>query len=353
MSMDRNVVNTTRNATNAASDMPFALVDPFDEPLPDPKAILSMLEHYDAPSQVLYEGYSYRYISPPYMLFQEQANAKRRLRETYTQRLMLLLFGYSGCGKTTILKQFAAKYPGVVFYVDDFASLSPSQLLLVMGRFIHLPLKQRASSKDVLVDALRANPHVMFLFDEVDVFDTAGNLRKFDTLRKIHDAAGTPIVICGTTTLYEKLYNEGNADKFNQLLRRLDECNMKGMATSDAANYLNLVSREENVRFTFEARQQLEPLALNDKFGGIATFTEMIGRSITIARIKFYRSEGRSIPDTAVCTHLPPNSLANPGADTIISLPPTPEPITIDANLISNCLADFKHQFLKRLTANR
>jgi len=325
------------------------LPDPFDEPLPDPTAILSVLNQYEAPSPLIFEGCSYRYTKPPYMLFQDQANAKRRLREAYTQRLFLLLFGYSGCGKTTILKQFADKYPGIVFYIEDFGSLTLSGLLLRMGACVHLPLKLRTSSKDTLVDTLKANPHVMFLFDEVDVFDTVGNMRKFDMLRKVHDATGNPMVICGTNVLYNKLYSERNSEKFGQLLRRLDECEMKGMLRSDAANYLNMVSQEETVGFTFQARQILEPLALNTKIGGIAVFTLLLGRAITLKRIQYYHTEGHTLPDTAHCVQVPAKEgVSYPGPDIVITLPPTPERLMIDEAMISSCMADFKHQLLKR-----
>jgi len=332
--------------------METMLSDPFDEPLPDPTAILSVLNQYESPSPLIFEGCCYRYSKPPYMLFQDQANTKRRLRETYTQRLFLLLFGYSGCGKTTVLRQFSDKYPGIVFYIDDFGSLSLSQLLLRMGQCVNLPLKLRTSSKDILADALKANPHIMFLFDEVDVFDTAGNLRKFDILRKIHDTTGNPMVLCGTSVLYNKLYSERNYDKFGQLLRRLDECEMKGMLRSDAANYLNMICREENVNFTFQARQILEPLALNAKIGGIAVFTLIIGRAITLKRIQYYRSDGHSIPDSAECARMAlKEGLVCPGPDTAITLPPTPDRLTIDEALIGTCMADFKRQLLKRSMA--
>lgn len=332
--------------------METVLPDPFDEPLPDPNAILSILNQYESPSPLIFEGCSYRYSKPPYMLFQDQANAKRRLRETYTQRLFLLLFGYSGCGKTTVLRQFSDKYPGIVFYIDDFGSLSLSQLLLRMGQCVNLPLKLRTSSKDLLTDTLKTNPHIMFLFDEVDVFDTTGNLRKFDMLRKIHDTTGNPMVLCGTSVLYNKLYSERNYDKFGQLLRRLDECEMKGMLRCDAANYLNMVCREENVSFTFQARQILEPLALNAKIGGIAVFTLLIGRVITLKRIQYFRSDGRSLPDTAECARTSiKGGLVYPGPDTAITLPLTPERLLIDEALVSSCMADFKRQLLKRSMA--
>ena len=121
------------------------------------------------------------------------------------------------------------------------------------------------------------------------------------------------------------------------------------MLRSDAANYLNMVSQEENVGFTFQARQILEPLALNTKVGGIAVFTLLLGRAITLKRIQYYRAEGHILPDAAHCVQVPAKAgVSYPGPDTVITLPPTPERLVIDEAMISSCMADFKRQLLKR-----
>lgn len=85
----------------------------------------------------------------------------------YTQREFLLLYGYSGCGKTTILSQFAEKYSNYIYLIRDFDALSPAQLLVEMGECINLPVKLRKSEMNNLKRQLKSLQGVMFLFDEV------------------------------------------------------------------------------------------------------------------------------------------------------------------------------------------
>ena len=75
------------------------------------------------------------------MNFDDHFRAKQKLKEAYTQREFLLLYGYSGCGKTTILTQFAEKYSNYIFLLRDFDSLSPAQMLVDMGECINMPIK--------------------------------------------------------------------------------------------------------------------------------------------------------------------------------------------------------------------
>ena len=86
----------------------------------------------------------------------------------------------------------------------------------------------------------------------------------------------------------------------------------------------------------------------------ILLMVELVGfvdksKTITLKRIQYSHSDGRSVPETAQCIHTPAKQgLSYPGPDTSISLPPTPERITIDEALISSCMADFKKQLLRR-----
>lgn len=67
------------------------------------------------------------------MNFDDHIRTKRKLREAYSQHEFLMLYGYSGCGKTTVLTQFHEKYPDFVHLIPDFTSLSPAQMLVKMG----------------------------------------------------------------------------------------------------------------------------------------------------------------------------------------------------------------------------
>jgi len=44
---------------------------------------------------------------------------------------------------------------------------------------------------------------------------------------------------------------------------------------------------------------------VNTKVGGIAVFTLLLGRAITLKRIQYYRAEGHILPDAAHCVQVP------------------------------------------------
>lgn len=62
---------------------------------------------------------------------------------------------------------------------------------------------------------------------------------------------------------------------------------MHDMRRQDTANYLNMLTKEESVRFTWQAQQALIPIALNPSLGRISSFTKIIGRVITYARTDY------------------------------------------------------------------
>lgn len=69
------------------------------------------------------------------------------------------------------------------------------------------------------------------------------------------------------------------------------------------------------------------------------SFTTVIGRCITTARVLYYKAPGRSFPDNAKCVHPAiPEGKAYPGAELILTPPATPGPVLIDEGLVSNML---------------
>ena len=278
--------------------------DPFDEPLEPPESVerLILNDTYFAAARnaITVDGMAYSFLKPPYMNFEDQIRAKQKLKEAYTQQEFLLLYGYSGCGKTTVLSQFAEKYSSYIYLIRDFDALSPVQLLVEMGECINLPVKLRKSEMNNLKRQLKSLQGVMFLFDEVTA-ESASSFTKLEMLRKIHDETGIPIVICGVPLLHKTIYDSSRFDYYCSLISRLDEHEMHGMRRSDAGNYIELVAHEENVQFTYPAQQALISTALNSGIGGINAFTTVIGRCITLARVQYYNSEGRSIPDKTKC----------------------------------------------------
>ena len=318
--------------------------DPFDEPLED-NLIMNDTLFAEARNSVTVDGMEYSFLKPPYMNFDDQFRTKRKLREAYTQHEFLLLYGYSGCGKTTVLTQFHERFPDYIHLITDFTSLSPANLIVKMGEFIGLPLKLRSSEIFTLQDRLRSMSGVMYLMDEVSL-DGPGSFTKLELLRKIYMETHVPICICGVPRFYYQLYDSRHYDKYCSLITRLDEHEMKGMRREDAGNYLNMVAEKEALRFTYPAQQALIRIALSTTTGGIHAFTTIIGRCITLARVMYYKTPGHSFPDNTHCIRpAVPEGKTYPGAELILTPPATPEPVLIDEGMVSSMLNEYKSHF--------
>ena len=248
------------------------------------------------------------------------------------------------------LTQFSEKYPEFIHFIPDFTSLSPAQMLVKMGNCIGLPLKQRSSEVFALQDRLKAMHGMMYLFDEVSLEDP-GSFTKLELLRKIYMATATPICICGVPRLFRVLYDTRHYDRYCSLITRLDEHEMQGMRREDAGNYLNMVAEKERLRFTYPAQQALIRVALCTTMGGIHAFTTIIGRCITLARVMYYKSPGRTFPDNTHCIRPAiPDGKAYPGAELILTPPATPEPVLIDEGMVNNMLSEYKSHFPKEIS---
>ena len=202
-------------------------------------------------------------------------------------------------------------------------------MLVEMGACINLPIKLRKNELYNLKRQIEALQGVMFLFDEV----TAGSNNAFvklEMLRRIHDETHVPIVICGVPLLHKTIYASNRFDHYCSLISRMDEHEMHGMRRSNAGSYIEMVAKEENVRFSYPAQQALITTALNSGIGGINAFTTIIGRCITLARVQYYNSPGHSIPDKANCIRPEvPGDAAYPGAKLVLTLPVTPDSVHI------------------------
>ena len=327
------------------------VTDPFDEELED-NMIINDTYFLASRDAVTLDGMQFSFMKPPYMNFEDHIQVKRKLKEAFTQQEILLIYGYSGVGKTTVLTQFQEKYPYCIYLIKDFTSLSPSNMIVKMGECIGLPLKQRSSKILVLQERLRVMSRVMFLFDEVSL-DAPGSFNKLEYLRKIYMETGTPVCICGVPRLYNMLYDTRRYDKYCSLITRLDEHEMRGMRREDAGNYLNMIAQKENHKFTYPAEQALIRVALCTNLGGIHAFTTIIGRCIPTARGLYYKNKFGRFPDNTQCIRpASPDGKEYPGAELVLVLPVTPEPVLIDETMVSTLLGEYKSHFPKDIGMN-
>lgn len=383
------------------------VTDPFDEALED-KIILDDVYFSASRDAVTLDGMQFSFIKPPYMNFDDHIRVKRKLKEAFLHHEFLLIYGYSGAGKSTVLTQFHEKYPYCIFLIKDFTSLSPSnrraagvesrirslrslffsefQLLpracrhifvsillnmtVKMGECIGLPLKQRSSEILVLQERLKAmscavpalsiravarftrseyEPQIHSRDSDLFVFRAIFTAFLYCTIL-ICLKHGTPICICDVPKLYNMLYDSRRYDKYCSLITRLDEYEMKGMRREDAGNYLNMVAEKENLKFTYPAQQALIRIALCTNLGGIHAFTTIIGRSIPTARGVYYMNKVGRIPDNIPCVRpASPDGKTYPGAELVRILPVTPEPVIIDEKIVSKLLGEYKSHFPKEV----
>ena len=179
------------------------VTDPFDEELED-NVIVTDTYFMASRDTVTLDGMHFSFMKPLYMNFEYHIQVKRELKEAFTQQEILLINGYSGVGKTTVLTQFQEKYPHCIYLIKDFTLLNPSNMIVKMGECIGLPLKQRSSEILVLQERIKAMSQVMFLFDEVSL-DDLGSFNKLEYLRKNYMETGRSA--CAVNSHYRSLHS--------------------------------------------------------------------------------------------------------------------------------------------------
>ncbi|GHU79646.1 hypothetical protein AGMMS49992_31860 [Clostridia bacterium] len=296
---------------------------------------------------LIHENQKYLYMTPPYMPFDEQDAVVLRLNEAFVQHEFLLVHGYSGCGKTrTVVGRFAPDYPETVLVFDFFGYSTGTSLVVEIGDRFGMKLKQRATEINVLCERLKAHPYIMMIFDEVNAtrITKRNLLEKLEILRRIYMSCDVSIVICGNSTISNELFNPMNADEYSSILSRLDDRKMTGMRSIDAEQYFSMLANIENARFTHDAKEALIKIATNPSASGIKGFVTIISRCITLSRVLYYKKKNINVNET---TRVDDNA-KRPVGNTIITLPATPEMLTIDEGMVYNHMSH-KSTFYKNL----
>jgi len=188
----------------------------------------------------------------------------------FKKRKMGILIGHPGSGKTTVLRQFAKAQPGVL-YIEAWHTMRIGDLLGSIGDALGVEMKGNSHQKaQRLISVLRGRTDVMIAVDEAEYL-CQRDVNKIEVLRKIWDNTGTPIILCGTSALEDKVtHGVGSAGNLAQLYRRKVELKLTGIGKSETRSIL----REYNV--TPEAADALAAIAADVKHGGMGTFTEIL-----------------------------------------------------------------------------
>ncbi len=289
--------------------------------------IQSAKEANQLQAPISYKGMRFSFYKPPYFEIQDHIEAKNRIIEAYNFKEMLFLHGYSGAGKTTILRQLSNQVPNQFIYISPVSKLTNTELVRSIAQA--LTGKEyfgRLRIKD-LKQLLSPYQSTMLLFDEVTV-EMPEDRRKLETLKSLYDETGLPMILTGINYTYAYLMQENHDKYFSSLKTRLRDQPITGMSLSDAYNYLQFLEETENIKFSYIAIQALADTALNRNAGGIHALVTILGKCITHARIRYYMDDNHNIPPSALYSNSEEDS--SYGARKVVTLPKTNGIIEID-----------------------
>lgn len=112
-----------------------------------------------------------------------------------------LLYGFTGAGKTTAVTQLINRNNGV--YVRANAVWTPSAMLsTIVNELGGVSMGKNAQMVSFIVEQLAISGRPLFV-DEADYL--LPNLKMLETLRDLHDMAGTPVVLIGMDGIQRRI----------------------------------------------------------------------------------------------------------------------------------------------------
>lgn len=154
--------------------------------------------------------------SGEFVLTRQAAAIIGALRYAHTWGQMGVIYGPSGLGKTSAIRQYAATQGGVIVITIDPVSLSPSAVLHDVAEAIG------ESTRGTLRGILRRICKKLDGSGRLIIVDEAQFLthRAIESLRKIHDTAKVPVVFSGMPRLYHHMVGNG-VEIFEQIRNRI------------------------------------------------------------------------------------------------------------------------------------
>jgi DNA transposition AAA+ family ATPase len=187
-----------------------------------------------------------------------------------SKRKMGVLIGAPGCGKTTILKNFATTITGTAIYVEAMPNMRVKDLCntIALGMGIEL-IGNGYQCMQQLIAALKARTDIVIMIDEAEYLKK-WDVDKFEYLRKIWDNTGTPIILAGTQELETVLTKGRRHENLAQLYRRKYELQLKGISEKGARDIL----RQYNI--STDAAEILSRIGADSNHGGLGNLVEIL-----------------------------------------------------------------------------
>lgn len=114
---------------------------------------------------------------------------------------IMVLWGFSGRGKSTCVEKYATDTGALYLYVQN--ELTPLTLLKQICLELNgMEPNQKAKAKKIIVEELEENPRTL-LIDEADKLC----INCIEHLRDIHDLTGIPMVLIGEPKIYGTLHS--------------------------------------------------------------------------------------------------------------------------------------------------
>ena len=191
------------------------------------------------------------------------------------KRKMGVMIGHPGSGKTTILKQFCGMTGAR--YIECWSTMRMGDLLSELAAAAGTSLSGNIYNRTrQVIRALSGRENVVLVFDEAEQL-RKWDVDKFETMRKIWDNTGTPVIFAGTTQLRNLLTRGGGKDNLAQLYRRKYEFELTGISGAEVRDILRDYS------LTGSAAEELTRIATDARHGGMGNFVELLGLCLDAA----------------------------------------------------------------------
>ena len=234
-------------------------------------AIVSFLNSYYAPEDSIEEiQEEVQVFETELKLFPtvEFSKALGFIEKMRVEKKMGCMIGYPGSGKTTVVKEYIKRNENVV-YVEAFSGMREKDLLEIIADNLGISLRGSRFKQFNQIVTEYDGREIMFIIDEAEYLKK-WDVSKFDTLRKIWDNTGIPILFVGTKVLEDYLTHGGNGkENLAQLYRRIHQFKLEGIKEAEVRTILS------NYNIGKEATNILTALAIDYKNGGMGNFTEV------------------------------------------------------------------------------